>query len=245
MLKRITNINDNDIQIQYDTEEEFNMTYDKRSIYNSKIETPMQKYWFFLENCRVTKINSNITIVLPYCDKFINYTKELEKKISLFLKYKKHIHNAIKINTVNKIPSMIIAMPKETPIFNYKAEQIKNIKINDNIMCYIELDKIIYDDVDELWFKWKFLQIKIIQDIDLSVCFFNTPTVPTIIASSTTATTSIASTTSTTSNNKQNTITSKTPISNTSNISNTSQPPRLVLSMETLKEQLKKLNKVS
>lgn len=185
MLDRLTNyINNEPNNITCSDLIPLSITYNKVYFYNSDVEQPLQKYWFYLKNVKVIEKNSkSLKIVLSNSKedkKFIEYIDKLDIEIYNFLQ-KKYVLNDKNMkksyDTKDFHPNIFTLDCTNITIHDEDNVKNKNKYKNKNKNCFnydymdgytisiiIELSDIIIND-SEYWINYSIRQMKIKKDI--------------------------------------------------------------------------------
>ena len=155
----------------------------KIKFYNPLVSEPLHKFWFYISNAKNIKkntIQNTITIVLSSNESnLISSIKHLDKKTNEIIQQKKmtaNIKNSITTYT-NHPPTFVIYIDSDSKCFDSKNNPIEfsQIKLNDSnvkLHLYIEFDSIIFSSSSS-YRKWRVIQLKEYESINLSVSLFD------------------------------------------------------------------------
>lgn len=159
--------------------------YYKFSIYNRNIDHPLQKYWFYIDKVKIIhKHDNDVRLVLSNSvndNNLIKYISDLENDMEKHVGKDTGKTRSVKrtflpfddtdLNTVSTIK---IKFNSLVPVFDETGKNItvEQIKCDNCISMYLELNDVVVSKT-EIWFSWKILQIKLLNDIDFTQTFFN------------------------------------------------------------------------
>lgn len=180
MDKYITDFNqDFDVSnIMYSKDHKIGYYFYYFHVYNKNIEIPLHKFWFLLNNTRITVLKDSFSIVFINNDtnkKFTSYVsnieshtiQSLEQRFSIKMNLKK---SSFDINSDGYL-EMHISKTKNIKIFNNNGDKISKLNKKNNCTVLIEISKFMYND-NELWIIWKILHIYVNAKIDLTQSIF-------------------------------------------------------------------------
>jgi len=161
--------------------EQINSFFKKIKFYNPKINEPLHKFWYNINNAKIIKKNANnLEIALPQNDaNLINSINNLDDLINNKLKDfdNNYICNKTIITNKNYPPYIILNIDNTTKFYNNENIQINYIDLeNENkVNLYIEFDCVIINSLNNKVCskKWKILQLKKINSLlDNNLNFF-------------------------------------------------------------------------
>jgi hypothetical protein len=157
-----------------------NSFYKKMIVYNPLSTKPMQKYWFHIPRCKIFNSNGVKAMVVmaftPWSKKFVRTVKILTEKINEALtETYPNIEVQNKLKTSKKFAPMLeVILNDNTKIYGAEKQlyDFSNLKTIDNCTMFIELDYVqIINDCAVI--SWKILQLKELEEFDMSVSFFD------------------------------------------------------------------------
>ena len=165
--------------IDYSNVETINTFTQKMMFYNPCILEPLHKFWYFMPNAKLIKKTSNIlTIALSHMDiQLLESIKNLDAKTDEVInKINKSISlSSSSINISKNYPPVIdVCVNLESKCYDQYNNPIMyiNIKNNSNIQLYVEFDYIAFR-INRCDRKWRVVQLKVINSIDLCVNMFD------------------------------------------------------------------------
>ena len=181
-----------------DYEQKFN--YQKYNIYNSQIDSPLQKIWIKIPKVKIARSISMPKHGIKNCvpmyvilyesikevKKLCLFIKKLERKIGIYIKNdsknKKLMMKSSIYSSDNFPPTFTINLPceKVDSCYEFKLHaynqnnkriNLDNIKSGNYISAFIELESV-WRNSKNIGFNWNVLQIKIFPEFDFNKCLF-------------------------------------------------------------------------
>ncbi len=164
---------------------EFVNTFTRKiKFYNPDVNEPMHKFWYLISNAKVVKNNTNmIKIALSSNDtSLMESIKNLDDKTCEIIKninpnLNQHQQVDPSVITFNNFPSMFsVCIDADSKCYDSsnKHTNIKNIKVGSKIQVFVEFDSIIFGST-ECSRRWRVLQLKEEQTIDMNINLFSVP----------------------------------------------------------------------
>jgi hypothetical protein len=180
----LTNPNTN-ISINFDTPEQLGMQIWKILMYNSLVDSPLQKFWFYVKKAKILEKKSNyITIALStgsYDKKLLAAFDSLNTNTVQYIRQtvNKRIQKIDKLYSMrnDRVPTLTVkvdTLPVPTPFFNSEGPiAYDKLKINDDVSAYLEMSEIIVTQ-GEATAVWRILQAKVIEPLDFTQLWLQT-----------------------------------------------------------------------